>query len=359
MGALALKLDPLAFAPRVLEHVPLRARDGFELLLRRVRPNGSGPQVRATRGPVLLVHGAGVRGEIFLPPTADTLPDMLCRAGFDPWLLDWRASINLPPNPWTLDDAAVNDYPAAVAKIREVTGADTIQAVIHCQGSTSFMLSITAGLLPQVRTVVSNAVALHPIVPAGSWLKAMLATDPVSRHVQYLNPQWGLYVSGFWPTMIDWWVRATHHECTNAVCKHSSFTYGAGFPTLWRHENLDVDLHEWLKGEFAHVPMTFFRQIKKCIAAGHLVTLGKYRELPESSVAEAPRTDARFVFLGGERNDCFCAAGMARTFDFFEKYAPGRHMFQELAGYGHLDVFIGKQAATDTLPLIVDELGRN
>ena len=175
--------------------------------------------------------------------------------------------------------------------------------------------------------------------------------------MKYLNPQWGLSAPRGWPTVIDWWVRSTHHECNNAVCKHSSFAYGAGFPTLWRHENLDDATHEWLKGEFAHVPMTFFREMAKSIDAGHLVSTGKYPDLlPASFVGQAPKTQARFVFLGGELNDCFVPESQARTFDFFERYAPGRNAFYELAGYGHLDVFIGKNAARDIFPLIIDEL---
>lgn len=331
------------------------ARDGLPLKLTRIERTGSAPH----RGVVMLVHGAGVRSRIFEAPLPRTLPTMLAEAGHDVWLLDWRASIDHSPNKWTLDDAAVNDYPAAIAQIRQVTGADTIKAVVHCQGSTSFMMALVAGLLPEVSRVVSNAVALHTLVPPLARLKSIIATNTVGSLFDYLNPQWGLHVSGFAPRLIDWWVRATHHECRNAVCRHASFTYGAGFPTLWLHENLDETTHEWLKGEFAHVPMTFFRQMKRCIAAGHLVSTGRYDALPQNFVAQAPRTDARITFLGGERNDCFVPEGMARSCDFFERHAPGRHSFYEVAGYGHLDIFMGKNAARDILPLIVDELGRD
>jgi pimeloyl-ACP methyl ester carboxylesterase len=256
---------------REFETVPFTAGDRFGLKLHRFK--SATPFVHRT--PVILVHGAGVRSNIFSPPNEDTLPRVLSREGYDVWTLDWRGSIESTPNPWTLDDAAVWDYPAAVAKVREISGADTVKAVIHCQGSTSFMMSAVAGLLPEVETVVSNAVALHTLVPPLSRVKSAVATDTIGRAIDYVNPQWGLQVSGFWPRAIDFWVRATHHECRNAVCKHSSFTYGSGFPTLWLHQNLSDETHEWLKGEFAHVPMTFFRQMKRCIAKGNLVSSGK------------------------------------------------------------------------------------
>lgn len=335
------------------EILPFAARDGFPLNLWHLTESGG-----AGGQPVMLVHGAGVRANLFNPPVANTLPAMLAEAGYDVWLLNWRASIDLAPNTWTLDDAAVNDHPAAVDFILAHTGASSLKAVIHCQGSTSFMMGIIAGLMPRVSTVIANAVALHTLVPPLAEFKARYATSTVGALIDYLNPQWGLHASGLMPRLIDFYVRATHHECENAVCKHSSFTYGSGAPTLWRHENLDHDIHEWIKGEFAQVPMTFFRQMARCIRKGHLVSTGRYRELPDDFVAEAPRTDARFVFLAGQLNACFRAESMWRTFDYFEAHAPGRHACHEFAGYGHLDVFIGKDAARDTLPVILDELAR-
>lgn len=333
--------------------ISFEADDGFPLRFTRTQNEDT------TSGqPVLLVHGAGVRSSIFTPPHADTLDVVLARKGYDVWNLDWRASINLEPNPWTLDDAAVLDYPAAVRTVVAETGRQEIKAVIHCQGSTSFMLSLVSGLLPEVSTVVSNAVSLHPVVPALSVVKAKFAEPIVRRLVPYLNPQWGIHAPRGWPKLLDFFVRTTHHECNNPVCKFASFTYGTAFPVLWRHENLSEQTHEWLKGEFAHVPMTFFEQMGKCIKAGHLVTTGKYEQLPASVVDEAPRTDARIVFLGGALNDCFQSKSQANSFDFFDRHAPGKHAFYELAGYGHLDVFIGRNAAIDVFPLILDELGR-
>lgn len=336
-----------------VEIVEFKAGDGMPLKLRH-RSGKSGSKSE----PVVVVHGAGVRSGIFQPPVATTFVDALIDAGFDVWLLDWRASIDLPPNEWTLADAAVHDHPAAVRTILERTSASSLKAVIHCQGSTSFMMSVVAGLLPEVSLVVSNAVSLHINVPRLAEFKSRYVTNLAARYIKYLNPQWGLSAPVGWPRALDYWVRSIHHECNNPVCKHSSFTFGSGFPTLWRHENLDDATHEWLKAEFAAVPMTFFQEMGKCIKAGHLVSTGKYEQLPASFVGQAPRTDARFVFVTGEFNDCFVPASQKRTFDFFDRHAPGRHALYEFAGYGHLDVFVGKNAARDTFPLIVSELKR-
>jgi len=90
------------------------------------------------------------------------------------------------------------------------------------------MMSAVAGLVPQVTTIVSNAVSLHPVVPWTSNLKGIVAVLIVFALTSYLNPQWGLRAEGFVPRLIKALVDLTHHECDNPVCKQASFTYGTG-----------------------------------------------------------------------------------------------------------------------------------
>ena len=47
-----------------------------------------------------------------------------------------------------------------------------------------------------------------------------------------INPQWGLHAPRLLPKILDWYVKATHDECDNAVCNHTSFMYGYGHPNL-------------------------------------------------------------------------------------------------------------------------------
>lgn len=341
-----------------VETVWFTAGDGFELNFRRLRPvAGTEP-----KGPVMFVHGAGVRANLFCPPSIITLPAMLSAAGFDVWLLNWRASIDLEPSQYTFDDAAVFDFPAAVDVIRTETGWDSVKAVVHCQGSHAFTMSIASGLLPNVTRVVANSTSMTPKVRLAAQVKLPIALTTLGRFMNYFDPQYGLYAPSFGAKLMDLMVHATHFECGNAVCKHSSFVYGVGFPTLWRHENLDDATHEWIKGEFAHVPVSLFEQTHDCLVAGHLVPAKEYPEIPAQLGMQAPQTDAVFTFITGGENRTFRPVAMRNSWKFFNKYAPvppnspPKHGFKQYEGYGHLDIFLGKYSAVDVFPDIIEWL---
>lgn len=336
------------------ERFPFQTADGVECDVIHV----TGPKA-ATKGPVLLVHGAGVRANIFRAPSGRTIVDALIDAGHDVWLENWRASIDVPHNHWTLDQAAVFDHPVAVQTVVRETGADAIKAIIHCQGSTSFMMSAVAGLLPQVDTIVSNAVSLHPVVTPLARAKLRYVMPITARLTGYLDPRWGRDGAPWvLPKALNAFVSLTHRECDNGVCKLASFTYGAGKPTLWRHENLNAATHDWLSDEFAEVPLTFFAQMARCVRAGRLLSVEGRPELPADLTVGPPQTDARFALLTGDRNVCFLPVSQRRTFDWLERHAPGRHAMHVLPGYGHLDVFMGKDAGAQVFPTILDELER-
>lgn len=334
--------------------VPFTAGDGLQCNL--IHVEGDKP---ADKGPVLIVHGAGVRANIFRAPVKTTIVDYLIENGYDVWLENWRASIDIPPNKWTLDEAALYDHPEAVKTVVKETGSEEIKAVIHCQGSTSFMMSAVAGLVPQVKTIVSNAVSLHPIVPHVSEMKLKIAVPLANIFIDYLNPAWGLNKpKKFVPKFLSWLVERTHHECDNSVCRQVSFTYGAGFPALWSHENLNDETHEWLKHEFRHCPTKFFLQIARCVRKGNLVAYDGKKELPKDFVEQPPKTDARFSFFAGQDNLCFLPESQEKTFDYFNQIKKDYHSLHILAGYGHLDIFMGKNAAKDVFPIMLDELNK-
>jgi hypothetical protein len=357
---LSLPLDRSAYTEEI---IPFAAGDGFQCNLIHVQ--GKTPP---KKGPVLLVHDAGTRANLFRTPTETTIVDYLIFHGYDVWLENWRGSIDLPPNPWILDQVALYDHPEAVKTVVKQTGWDQIKAVIHCQGSTSFMMSAVAGLVPQVTTIVSNAVSLHTIVPAFSHFKLSVALPIITLFTEYLNPQHITYALNAFTNIFNSIGQSMQHGCDNPVCQKISFTYSADFSGLWYHENLNKETHEWVKKEFAHVPLSFLKQIAQCIQAGHLVSMEGERgsaqgitpthSLPEDFTTRPPQTDARIAFIAGGKNECFLPASQVRTFQFFEQYRQDYHSLSIFPKYGHLDIFMGKNAINDVFPVILHELDK-
>ena len=339
------------------EVVPFTAGDGVELNLIHVAAAAA-----PTRPPVLLVHGAGVRANIFRAPSGRTLVDELVDEGWDVWLENWRASIDVPRRRWTLDDAAVHDHPAAVRTVLEHTARGR-GARGHPLPGLDLVHDVGAspGLVPDVSVVVSNAVSLHPVVNRLAKLKLRWMIPPTARVMGYLDPQWGA-TGAPWllPKLITGWVRVTHRECDNLVCKLASFTYGTGEPTLWRHENLNRETHEWLRGRVR-------RRAADVLRADPPSRRGRAPRGRPTTIPALPRlvrrrgrreTSARFAFFAGALNACFEPESQLRTHAWFEGHDPGRHTLTVVPDYGHLDIFMGAHAAHDVFPDMISELER-
>lgn len=320
------------------ETVALLASDGLPLRLRHLWAPGP------SRGPVLLVHGAGNRGEVFRPPGGTTLVDALLAENWDVWLLDWRASKSVGLVPWTLDQAARYDHPAVVRHVLEASGADSLQIISHCVGSASVSMAAVAGRLPGVSTVITNGFSLHPVVPPLSAAKLRFLVPLVGQLTRSVSPEWGDNPEGLLAWLMRLLVRCTHRECRNDVCRMASFIFGGGSSALWDHDRIDTATHQWLRHEFGAVPLTFFEEIGRAVRSGSLVP-----DVP-------PQTDARFVLLAGQRNRTFLPESQSCTFRYLDRHQPGRHRLHLVSGYGHLDLFIGRDAATDVFPLILTEL---
>ena len=328
------------------ERIPFNALDGFRLNFWRYR----GPDV--SKGPVLVVHGAGVRANLFNPPNPSNLVEMLAAAGYDVWLENWRASIEFNENEWDLDQAALHDHPAAVQKICEVTGYSEIKAIIHCQGSTSFMISVVLGLVPQVKTIITNAVSLHPVEQEFSIIKLTTLVPLVRRMTKYLNPQWGRAAPTLKAKLFQAFVRLFHWEKDTSVGKFVSFTYGTGWPALWELNNLSDETKNWIQNEFGFVPMRFFQQMRQSVKRGVMVPIngtGTYLD-------QTPKLSARLVLFAGKLNKCFSWKSQLKTYEYLNALQPDTHRLYVLPTYSHLDVFFGKNAHQDVFPTMIREL---
>jgi hypothetical protein len=225
------------------------------------------------------------------------------------------------------------------------------------------MMSAVTGRVPQVKTIVSNAVSLHPVVPLRTFLKSLITLPIVKQFMKYLDAQWGTTEPppNDLAKLIVWLIQWFHFECLNPVCKLASFSYGIGLPelpVLWRHENLRPEIHDWIKVEFGKVLIRVFDQLQRALKAGHMVRLVELPGLPADYTADSPKIgDTRIAFFAGELNACFLKQSQERTFDFFNRrHRRDYHSLHILPGYAHLDMFIGKRSAQDVFPLMLAEL---
>jgi hypothetical protein len=332
--------------------VGLRTEDGRDLTLHHIRRDAE-----PTEGPVLLVHGTGVRAELFYgAPIRRSVVDALVEAGFDVWVANWRGSIDLPECSYTLDEVARYDHPALIATVLRETGASTLKAIVHCQGSTSFALACAGGLVPEVTDVVSNAVSFHPEVPRLSKLKMQLLLPGMQLSFPGFDPQWTLRPTALRARIVALIARTVQRECREPVCQMAQFTYGVGGDVLWDHANIDPPTHRWIAREFGWVPTSFFRQMSRCTRAGHLVAVSGFDEIPEDVVASPPRNRPRWTFLAGGANRCFLPSSQQRSFAWLDALEPGRHALVVVPGYTHLDLFFGRDADRDVFGHVLEAL---
>ena len=98
--------------------------------------------------------------------------------GYDIWLLDGRGSW-LVAEPWedfTLDEVAKEDWPAAIAHVRERAGAVSVHVVAEGAGALALHAALASGL-EGVGSVVSIGAAPHVTAPSAGQAPSPCASD--------------------------------------------------------------------------------------------------------------------------------------------------------------------------------------
>ncbi|MFY0567853.1 alpha/beta hydrolase [Archangium lansingense] len=330
------------------QFVPFKTSDGLELLLTRHQAG--------SKGPVILSHGLGVSSRIFTIDTIETnLLEYLCANGYDVWLLDYRSSILLSAanTQYSADDVALKDYPAAVAKVREVTGAPSVQMVAHCFGATTFSMALLGGL-EGVRSAVMSQISTEFVVPKLVGLKAGLHTPNVLEKLGFRS------MTAYTDTKSDWLGRLYNkavdlypvdkdEECDSPVCHRITFMYSL----LYEHAQLNEATHAALHEMFGLATMKAFDGIADMVRAGHIVDASER----DSYRPHLERMALPIRFIHGERNGCFLPESTQKTLDALVRAnGPGLYSRRVIPEYGHIDCIFGKNAAKDVFPHILEHL---
>jgi hypothetical protein len=333
--------------------MPFDAGDGCEINLHHIQAGDESP----SRGPVLLIGGLAMRANSFYDtPSRPSLVDALVAAGHDVWVENWRTSIDLPAKDYTLDRAAVYDHPAAIRKVREETGCERLDAVAHCMGSASLTMSVVAGLVPDLRTVVSSAVSLHIALDQRSRRRIAWLVPPMSLVMRGFDPQWAARAPSALAGGLGRWARFAGRGYSDPLTAATTYFYGGQPEALWQRDNVDAETLEWLTREFGYAPLSFFRQMGRSAERGHLVPVEGLPELGDDLLAAGPPAGTRFTFLAGLGNRFFLPQGQRRTWKHFDDLQPQKHSIVELEGFSHLDVLVGRRANQEVFPRILEAL---
>ncbi len=330
--------------------------DGTKLRLTRYLD----PANKAAR-PVLLIHGSGVSSRIFSTDLiATNMVEYLCASGYDVWLVDLRVSIEMPSVlvPTNVDKVAREDIPAAVARIRELTGAPEIQALGHCLGGLALSMSLLYGL-EGVRSAVISQVSTHPVPGTLQKLKAGLHIPDIMKHLGVLDLT-AYTEHKSWPhNLLDEALRfypLDHDEgCGNPICHRATFLYGL----LYEHAQLNETLHANLQELLGVHDVEVFKHLATMVRAGKVVdAAGKDVYLTGADGMKGLEGMRRPIgFIHGDRNETYLPKSTLLTYEMLTGHFPEqpyeRHI---IPGYGHIDCIFGKNAAVDVYPVIAKYL---
>ena len=325
----------------------LAAADGAKLHMLRYRGGD--------RGPVLLLHSLGMSGRIFAIDTMDTnLVECLVQAGYDVWVLDNRASADLPSagERTTLDEIATQDVPAALAKVREATGATLLDVIGHGFGAMTLLMGLLEGA-EGVRSAVCLGAGLHLVAQPAQRIKAGLYLPGVLKALgqDTLSAQAGR-TKGWKGRLLDVGLRMMPVEaeewCTSPVCRRITLMYGP----LYEHDQLNLATHEALHELFGDTSVSAFEHASMIVRKQQAV-----RADGTTCLHHLDRVAFPILFVHGGDAACFLPESTARTVAALTE-ANGAGLYRQLVipAYGDLDCVIGKNAARDVFPHVLGHL---
>jgi len=338
-------------------HRPLRleSEDIFDVV------TSDGREIRLTRhqagnkGPVVLAPGYGTSTLAWTIDTVETnFPEYLAEHGYDIWLLDYRASPMLPAasTDYNIDDIATRDWPAAIDKVRELSGAESVQVVPHCVGSLSFLMAMTAGL-GGVRSAICSQLGLHPIPLLLNRAKAQARMATLMHGIGIERLTTTFDSTAFEDRALEQLMRhwPTREKCDSEVCHRILFIYGEVFD----HDQLNDLTHESIVHIFGKTRLTAFKHLTAMIRQGYAVDANRR----DVYMPNLDRLAVPIMFMHGEHNRMFVPRSTELTYDALRK-ANGDELYKRviIPGYAHMDCWIGERAAVDVFPLALAELER-
>ena len=322
------------------------------------------------RDSVLIIHGLTTSTDMFVMPEHENLVSHLLDNGFtDVWCLDFRMSnrhsYNLFPHRYTFDDVALYDFPPAIELIRSHIGDRRLHVIAHCLGSVTFMMSLFGKAVDGIASCIANSVALTPRVPRWSRLKGSTSPFLVEHLLGFpnLNPRWSEDPSLTRGKLFSKAVSFFHRECDVPACHMLSLMWGTGWPALYSHENLADVTHRRGGDLYGATSMNYYRHVFKMVRAGsrplkYAVGDPRYDALPDDYFVYAREIETPVLLTTGQNNKVFTDSNVV-CYEQLRSRGRTQDELEIFTGYGHQDVFMGKDVARDVFPAMLDFIRRH
>jgi cholesterol oxidase len=142
-----------------------------------------------------------------------------------------------------------------------------------------------------------------------------------------------------------------------------SLMWGTGWPALYNHDNLADVTHRRGGDLYGAVSMHYYRHVIKMVDNDH--TAVKYdpsnpahARLPDDYFTYAREIETPVLFMTGAENHIFTNSNILCHRRLHEMGCT-QHELHVFPGYGHQDVFMGKDVARDIFPTLLEFLERH
>lgn len=304
------------------DRVYYQAADGWEAPLWRYPPRAG-----ARGEPLVLAHGLGVNHAALDFREGQSLARAAWQRGYDVYLLEHRGDRDAvaPPHPgaFDFDDIVDLDLPAALAAVRRVSGADRVLWVGHALGGQLLYGHLARGGAEDLVAGVALCAPVRFEVPASAARLAALAGP--------LLPQ-------------GWRVPArTLHRALAPLGGPTPLGALAG-------DTSGPDLRGLMLDGVDDLHLGMVRQVARWIATGTLCDRhDRFDYLAALSAVRLP------VMVVAARGDRACPPAAAKP--AAEQLDARDVCWEELGeGWGHLDLLVGRRAAQEVFPMVLDWL---
>jgi cholesterol oxidase len=237
-------------------------------------------------------------------------------------------------SPYTLDDVARYDWPAAIELVRKKTGQRQVSVLAHCLSSQTFLLSMVRGYLSSdsIRAMVASQVALHlRFTPVG--------TAKVKLHLDRLLPSNDM----------------VHQRPQN---KDSNLAdIAASFMSLILPTTFSCNNRAWLPAR-SHAIMGDL--VPECLTAflKDVAVWGRKDSiLTEKDLDHLDRLQLPIHFISGSENRMLVPESTEASWRFLSEANDESYYRRTVyQGFGHLDCYFGHGASEQIWPDIANTL---